>query len=150
MQLNDSSKRKLIPLTLTCGLMASAFTFSYGSLGKNDIDSTISSSALERLAQQTNNYFYSNLSMKSQFEQRIQAWKGNTMFMSFAEQIVNEHNFKEIVSMGEDVVPYILEEIKKEPSPLVWSLNFIFGKTISNNPNTTIEQACKLWVKALS
>lgn len=150
MQLNNLNKRKLFPLTLTCGLVASTFAFSYGSLGKNDLDSTISNPVIESLSQQSNNYIYSMLSMKSLFEKRVIAWKRNTMFMSFAEQIVNEHNFKEIVTMGEDVVPLIIEEIKKEPSPLVWSLNIIFGKTISNNPNTTIEQACKLWTKALS
>jgi len=150
MQLNNINKRKLIPLTLTCGLMASAFTFSYGSLGRKDIDGAISSHSIEYLAQQTNDYFYSHLSMQAQFDQRIKAWKRNTRLMSFAEQIINERNFKEIVAMGEDVVPFVLEEIKREPSPLVWSLNIIYNKTISQKQNITIEQACKLWVKKLS
>lgn len=97
--------------------------------------------------QQTNGNYYSQLSMKSHFEQKIKAWKNNTMFMSFADQIVNEKNFKEILAMGENVVPLILEEISTKPSPLVWALNIIYNKTVSKDPNTTIEQACKLWVR---
>ncbi len=149
MQLINSRIRKLIPLTITGGLLASAFAYSYGSLDGRNMKNVITSSAIESLLLQTNDY-YSQLSMKAQFEKRVFDWKRNTMFMSFSDQIVNESNFKAIVSMGNDVVPYIIEEIKKEPSPLVWSLNIIFDKTISNNPNTTIEQACKLWVKELS
>jgi hypothetical protein len=150
MQLINTKTRKLIPLTISWGLVASSFAFSYNNLDHSVLNSVISSPSIDSFMQQTNDNFYSHLSIKSQFEQKVTAWKKNTMFMSFAEQIVAEKNFQEIVSMGKNVVPYILEEITKEPSPLVWSLNVIFNKTISNNPNTTIEQACKLWVKAMS
>ena len=51
--------------------------------------------------------------------------------------------------MGYDAVPFIIDAIDKNPSPLVWALNFIYNAKISNNPNTTITQACKLWVKKL-
>lgn len=150
MQLNNIKSRKLIPLTISGGLILSAFAFSYGSLDKSEINNVISSLSVNNIMQQTNDKMYSHFSIKSRFEQRVIAWKKNTKFMSFAGQIVNEKNFQDIVLMGEDIVPYILEEISREPSPLVWSLNVIFNKTISNNPDTTIEQACKLWVKALS
>ena len=49
-----------------------------------------------------------------------------------------------------DVVPdFIIDAIDENPSHLVWALNFIFNAKISNDPNTTITQACKLWVKKL-
>ena len=150
MQLNNIKTRKLIPLTISGGIIVSAFAFSYGSLDGSLIDNVISSSSISNIIQHTDDKIYSHFSVKSRFDQRVTAWKKNTVFMSFAEQIVNDKNFQDIVSMGEDVVPFILEEITREPSPLVWSLNLIFNKTISNNPATTIEQACKLWVKMLS
>lgn len=56
-------------------------------------------------------------------------------------------NFQNIVKQGKIIVPYIIEEIKQHPSPLVWALNFIYNKTISNEGNITIEEACRLWVK---
>lgn len=52
--------------------------------------------------------------------------------------------------MGEKVVPFIIEELKKGPSLLVWALNSIYNERISDDPNTTIEKACKLWVKRLA
>ena len=51
--------------------------------------------------------------------------------------------------MGKRAVPFILEEISIKPSNLVWALNIIFKKKITNRANTTIEEACKLWVKAM-
>ncbi|MEI6143666.1 MAG: hypothetical protein WCP85_30590 [Mariniphaga sp.] len=150
MQLNNINKRRLFPLTLTCGVMASSFVFSYSSIGSNISSDPVYFSSIEGLIQEGNSYYYSKLSMKSQFEKRLLAWKKKTRFMSFADQIVNDSNFRYITNMGEEVVPLILEEIEKEPSPLVWSLNIIYNKTISNNPLTTIEQACKLWLKELS
>lgn len=70
--------------------------------------------------------------------------------MSSASDIVNHEAFKAIVAMGEAAVPYIVEEINTTPSTLVWALNFIYQKKISNNPDTTVQEACRLWVKELS
>ena len=58
-------------------------------------------------------------------------------------------DFQSIVKMGDRATPLILMEIKSKPSLLVWALNLIHNKKISNNPNITIEEACKLWVKTL-
>ena len=149
MQLINRQTKKLIPLTISTGILASAFAFSYNSIEHSQVNTVMTSPSIDKFMQQTNDNYYSQLSMKSYFEKRVEAWKRNTLFMSFAEQIVDEKNFKEIVAMGKAAVPYIIAEISKEPSPLVWSLNIIFNKTISDNPNTSIEQACKLWVKAL-
>lgn len=63
--------------------------------------------------------------------------------------IVNQDDFKGIVSMGYDAVPFILEVIDSKPSTLVWALNVIFNHKISDNPQTTVSKACKLWIKAL-
>lgn len=73
----------------------------------------------------------------------------NSAFLSSAKAIIELDDFQSIVAMGSDAVPFIVDAIDKEPSPLVWALNFIFKAKISNNPNTTITEACKLWVKRL-
>ncbi len=69
------------------------------------------------------------------------------MFLSSAKAIVDNEEFKGIVAMGRVVTPLIIDAIDREPSQLVWALNYIYGAKISNNPNTTIKEACKLWVK---
>ena len=51
--------------------------------------------------------------------------------------------------MGPKIVPFILDELDKGPSNIVWALNMIYKKKITNKPNVTIAEACKLWIKAL-
>ena len=46
--------------------------------------------------------------------------------------------------MGGNAVPFILEEIKRKPSNLVWALNAIFHKKIGTG--ATVTEACKLWI----
>ena len=86
---------------------------------------------------------------KLRFSILYESWKMNSAFLSSAKAIIELDDFKSIVAMGSDAVPFIVDAIDKEPSPLVWALNFIFKAKISNNPNTTITEACKLWVKRL-
>lgn len=35
------------------------------------------------------------------------------------------------------------------PSTLVWALNLIYNRKITDLPNITISEACNLWVKEL-
>lgn len=86
---------------------------------------------------------------KMRFDVLYSSWKQQTAVLSSAKAMVNQKDFQAIVAMGYDAVPFIVNTIDKEPSPLVWALNFIFNAKISNNPNTTITEACKLWVKKL-
>lgn len=84
------------------------------------------------------------------FNQLITQWKEETMFLSSAEAIIKNPNFEAIVNMGRSAVPYIVDEIRTSPSTLVWALNIIYGKKITDRPGITVEEACKLWVKALT
>lgn len=71
------------------------------------------------------------------------------MFLSSVESIINRQDFKAIVSMGMSAVPFIIEELSTQPSNLVWALNMIFKKKITDR-NVTVSEACKLWIKAFS
>ena len=61
--------------------------------------------------------------------------------------IIEDINFQSILSLGEQVVPLILNNIEIEPSQLVWALNIITGRKISNNPTISITDSCKRWIK---
>jgi len=84
---------------------------------------------------------------KIKFEEYYNKWNINTMFYSNPKMIIEDENFQNILNMGEQVIPLIIQKIKTEPSQLVWALNIITKKKISKNSITTIEDACKLWVK---
>jgi hypothetical protein len=62
---------------------------------------------------------------------------------------IENENFKAIVGMGELAVPFILEKIKEGPTFLVFALNRIFGRRISEFP-ISLEEAGELWLKELT
>lgn len=149
MFLINSSKMK--PLTVALGLtMAnSVFSFNY-----NDFDINKKIQPLNRV---TSDHFkeissnsYIEFTQRILFRNYIEQWKINTLFTSNAYQIIEDENFKAIVNMGEIAVPFILEEINQKPSLLVWALNVIYDRKVTDRANVTIEEACKLWVKELS
>lgn len=81
------------------------------------------------------------------FERLLNDWQHDTRFLSSTKAITTHPSFARIVSMGGNAVPYILEEIERKPSNLVWALNAIFHKKIGQD--TTVTEACKLWIAEL-
>jgi hypothetical protein len=69
------------------------------------------------------------------------------MFLSNPKAIIEDLNFQGILNLGEQAVPLILSKIEVEPSQLVWALNIITKKKISNNSTISISDSCKRWVK---
>ena len=76
-------------------------------------------------------------------------WEKKTLFLSSTKAIIENADFQAIVAMGYSAVPFIIEEIDNKPSTLVWALNLIYNRKVTDNPNITIPEACKLWVKEL-
>ncbi|MFA5618580.1 MAG: hypothetical protein WDK95_17350 [Syntrophorhabdaceae bacterium] len=86
---------------------------------------------------------------KSLFETHLMNWEKKTKFLSSVKSIIENEDFQAIVSMGYSAVPYIIEEIENKPSTLVWALNLIYDRKITNDPNTTISEACNLWIQEI-
>ena len=152
MQLKSISGLK--PLTLTAVVVmspVSSFAFNYNDFDQNSsVKAVVSNPNTADYINDLNSNTYSVVFTKLNFYDYLEKWEQNTMFYSMSSQIINDDNFKKIVSMGEKVVPFIIEELKKGPPLLVWALNSIYNERISDDPNTTIEKACKLWVKRLA
>ena len=74
-------------------------------------------------------------------------WQHDTKFLSSVSAITAHPAFSQIVNMGGNAVPFIIEEIERKPSNLVWALNAIFHKKIGNGE--TVTEACKLWIAEL-
>ena len=149
MQLTEFSK-SLKPLTLASGLFVASTAFSYSDIdmynGKSIITNPKTADYIKKLDAKENTY----LLKKFWFQNHLEAWETKTMFLSSVNSIVDDEDFRAIVSMGIDAVPFIKEELIRKPSTLVWALNFIFNKKISEKKNITISEACKLWIKTLS
>lgn len=149
MQLVKSSFN-LKPITL-----AAVSLFSASSIAYSDIDAfsgflTVATNCttlkyIESIETDNNSLFLQKL----RFQNYLTNWQEKTMFSSSTKAIVEDEDFQAIVSMGLTAVPYIIENIETNPSTLVWALNLIFNRRITNDPNATISDACKLWVKEL-
>jgi hypothetical protein len=87
------------------------------------------------------------LLMKERFQSLLEKWESETIFSSSIYQIIENVHFKQIVQMDKNVIPYIIDEIDKRPSNLVWALNMITGATINTTERITVSEACKTWVK---
>lgn len=149
MQLNVIGK-SIKPLTLALGLTLSTNPTMYADLDQYSmISSVITSHNTASYLRINDNSEDKFQRLRGKFKLLYQSWKTKTALLSSPLKIVDNPEFKEIVAMDKDAVPFILEAISEEPSQLVWALNYIYKAKVSNNPNLTISDACKLWVKKL-
>ncbi len=141
---------KLRPLTLAVGLLSVTTTFAYSDIDDYSGILTITSN------NKTSEYIKSVdkgdgalLLKKFRFENHLINWEKRIRFLSSTKAIIENEDFQSIVAMGYSAVPFIIEEIENKPSTLVWALNLIYNRKVTNNPDATISDACKLWVKEL-
>ena len=141
---------KLRPLTLAVGLLSAASTFAYSDIdnysGILTITSNNRTSEYIKSVDKSDGALFFN---KFRFQSHLINWQKKTLFLSSTKAIIDNADFQAIVAMGQSAVPFIIEEIENKPSTLVWALNLICNRKITDNPNTTISDACKLWVKEL-
>ncbi len=144
------SFNELMPLVISAtslNLSPAIQTFKYNDINTNAIKITNSDTLDHLNLVQTSDY--SELFVRIKFNIHLKKWLNKTKLLSSPNKIVQDADFKEIVSLGVSAVPFIMEEISERPSYLVWALNLIFGMKISNNPDLTITEASKMWLKYL-
>ena len=141
---------KLKPLTLAAGLLSASTSFAYSDLDAySGILTITTNNRTSEYIKLVDNSDRGVLLQRFRFQNHLNNWQKKTLFSSSTKTIVENEDFKAIIAMGYSAVPYIIEEIESNPSTLVWALNIIYNRKITNNPNTTISEACKLWVKEL-
>lgn len=88
-----------------------------------------------------------NIDNAANFGQNFKYWNDETAFLS-TNNYDNSH-FREIVEMGLDAVPFIVEELKKGPSQLVHALDLIFPGVVKYNGFVSLKDACDKWLSIL-
>lgn len=81
------------------------------------------------------------------FTQNYKYWNQATALLS-TNNIDNSY-FESIVNMGVDAVPFILEELKKGPTPLVHALDKIFPGVMEYEGFVSLKDACERWKEIL-
>jgi hypothetical protein len=75
-------------------------------------------------------------------------WKAATEFLSDAGKIVNHPAFREIISLGKEVVPFMLRDLQTQPSLWVWALPEITGANpVPASDGGTIRKMTDAWLK---
>jgi hypothetical protein len=65
--------------------------------------------------------------VEQRFRRLEAAWRADTAVLSSYTRIVGHPAFREIVRMGEDVVPFMLRDLEERPRLWVWALPEITG-----------------------
>lgn len=81
------------------------------------------------------------------FSKNMEYWNQETALLSTGN--FNNSYFREIVNMGKDAVPFIMDELKKGPTPVVHALDLIFPNVVKYDGFVTLEEACKKWLSIL-
>lgn len=74
-------------------------------------------------------------------------WNRSSNFLSVDN--FDDDNFKQIVRMGEDAVPGILEIIRAKPDPIVHALDLIYPGYMQYEGHVSLADVCKLWTITL-
>jgi hypothetical protein len=62
---------------------------------------------------------------RARFQRRAGEWKARSKHLSNSMQMAMLKPYQAIIGMGWEAVPYILEELKREPDPWFWALEAI-------------------------
>ena len=89
----------------------------------------------------------SNVTSEIEFELEYERWKKETAFLS-VNNFRNIH-FDAIVSRGEESVPFIYRELRKEPSILYHALELIYPEKIKYKGYISLSQARRIWLRIL-
>lgn len=88
--------------------------------------------------------------LANRFEASYQRWKREAWMHSSPRKITEHPDFQNIVRMGQQAVPFIIDKLRQEPSGLVWALNRIFNRQIAPGSCLTIPQLSQQWIQVLA
>lgn len=108
------------------------FTSSVSSVSKDGKSTKIDLNGIDKSATFFHNFKY---------------WNQETGVLS-ANNLDNSY-FRQIVDMGVDAVPFIVEELKKGPTPLVHALDMIFPEVVKYDGFVSLKDACDKWLSIL-
>jgi hypothetical protein len=76
------------------------------------------------------------LRLKRTFTVQAKLWKEETQYLSSATQIVLHPSYQRIIGLGPDVIPLILQEMKKEPDYWFAALEALTGENPVRSEDT--------------
>src|ERR1700722_1280286 len=64
---------------------------------------------------------------RQRFQELVRQWKEATLFLSSITDMAMHPAYQQIIGMGKEALPLILEELRREPDHWFWALQAITG-----------------------
>ena len=97
------------------------------------------------------NKFFSDVERASVARKRFidlaRKWRSETKHMSSIISISTNMNYQQIIGMGRDAIPFIIEDMAKYPDHWFWALEAITGEdSVASGSCGDIGKAAKAWI----
>lgn len=89
--------------------------------------------------------YRSDAAVAERFERLRDWWKSETMFSSSVQQKVMHPAYQEIIGLGPQVVPHIVEHLRTAPDHWFWALRAIVGEDHASGASTPLA-AAEQWI----
>jgi GAF domain-containing protein len=81
------------------------------------------------------------------FAKLVEQWRNETGFMSSTSEAVMHPAYQQIIGMGEDAMPLLLEEVEKASGRWFWALKSIAGEDpVPENLRGETQEMIKAWI----
>ncbi len=85
---------------------------------------------------------------RERFQQLAAAWKSEVRFLSDTNEICSHPAYQEIIGMGVSVLPFIFEELEREPDSWFWALKAITGQDpVPEEHRGNVDLMARDWLK---
>ena len=85
---------------------------------------------------------------KALFNRLASKWKDDTEYISSSSVIVNHSAYQQIIRLGQEVVPLILEDLAKTPDHWFVALRIITGQNPAKSTEAgDVEAIAQAWLK---
>lgn len=84
--------------------------------------------------------------LSEKFEVEYNKWRDETSFYSRTDLMFNNEHFKNMVKMGKEITPFVINKIKEQPNFIVHILDLFYPDLMIYEGYVPIEDVCKIWV----
>jgi hypothetical protein len=89
-----------------------------------------------------------DVSLADQFSQLAAEWKAKSRFLSNTAQMAMLNPYQRIIGMGTPAVPFILQELQREPDQWFWALEAITGENpVPRDSAGAVREMAQAWIE---
>jgi hypothetical protein len=86
-------------------------------------------------------------SLECRFRDLVRQWKGATALTSSITEMATHPAYQQIIGMGKEAIPLILEELQREPDHWFWALKAITGEDpVSPADRGKLQRMAQAWL----